>query len=676
MKLLAHGSNKDIYEIEAEPRHLAFRFSGRISVFDVGALAEEIPGRSEALSLFARAVADHLAARGIPQAYDSELSKAYDVFVQRRVTHPRIDTSIHELSFVPLEIIVRWGVPVGSSLVKKDPERFKVGTRFKTPSVDFTTKLEAQDRALDREEAATLCPVGLKIENLEAFVLHVGQELKEMFASRELEIWDAKFETGFDPVTGKIFLVDAITPDEIRLTLKGFDAVPLSKELLRFWLRQTPWFDDVSRRKSAGGDDWKNGLSRAPRLGAWRLDALSRIYRGLAELVAGVGSQTLLSVLRGEGQKPKVHIIGSGGREAALAWRFEKEGCDVVADAAQADMTFVGMDADLASGVADTLRAQGVWAVGPSQAASRLEWSKHFGREVADDAAIRSPHFDKHLSDFDPAGRPPVLKMDGLAAGKGVFLFDTWPELETQVRELKSQEIEFHLEERCEGYEASVFFNIERDAWGRVTARYLGSAQDFKRRHEGDHGPNTGGMGALSPHPKLKTEDLEIFRGWALKTAEQMEKRGTPYRGVIYLGAMKDKRKSWVLIEYNARFGDPETQALVLLWPESLSVARSLGQLSLSSLPEEISEETAQKTLCLALVHPEYPKSCLPVKLPTWQPRVGGDLAFFRTSSLTGRLAYLVGRGTDYPEAAKMIASILAESPWKGLVEWRADILK
>ena len=676
MKLLARGSNKDIYEIEGEPLHLAFRFSGRISVFDVGALPEEIPGRSEALTLFARSVADYLDSKGVPQAYDAALSKAHDLYVQRRVSHPRIDGEIHDLVFIPLEIIVRWGVPVGSSLVKKDPAIYRVGQRFERPLVDFTTKLEAQDRPLLGAEAQSLCPRGLVLENLEAFVLGVGEHLRELFLKRGLEIWDAKFEAAFDPATGKIFLVDAITPDEIRLSLKGFERVPLSKELLRFWLRQTPWFDEVNTKKSSGRDDWKKGLSPAPNLGAWRLDVLSRIYSGLAELVAGVGSQTLMSVLRGEGIRPKVHVIGAGGREAALRWRFEKEGCQIVESSDGADLSFVAMDADLASGVADRLRAEGHWTVGASQPASRLEWSKHWGRQVASRAGLRSPRFSKKLQDFEGDTGVPVLKMDGLAAGKGVFLFDDRDALRAQIQDLENQHIDYHLEERCEGFEASAFFNIERDAWGRVTARYLGSAQDYKRRYLGDEGPNTGGMGALSPHPKVSDADIALFSEWALATALELESQGTPYRGVIYLGLMKDIKKDWVLIEYNARFGDPETQALVHLWPESQQIARSLGQLSLSSLPAEVSAASEDKTLCLALVHPDYPKPCAPLELRPWELRPSEDVLLFRTSSNTGRIAYLVGRAGTYLEAGDKIFSVLLESPWKDDVEWRADILK
>ncbi len=680
MKLLAQGSNKDIYEIPGEPDHLLFSFSHRISVFDVGALPEEIEGRAESLSLFARAVAEHLDLKGIPQAFDSKLSKQYSAFVQQRVSHPRVDCQSPSPGsarvFVPLEIIVRWGVPVGSSLVKKDPLRYAVGSRFEKPTVDFTTKLEAQDRPLDRTEAATLCPEGLGLEEVESFVFNVASELQEFFSRKGLEIWDAKFEIGFDSKTRGLFLVDAVTPDEIRLTLKGFDRVPLSKELLRFWLRQTPWFDEVSRRKALGGDDWKQGLPRSPRLGAWRLGTLSRIYRGLAELVSEQGSHTLLSALRGEGLRPKVRVIGEGGRETALRWRFEREGCECVEDTLQADLVFVSLDADLASGVADAYRAQGVWAVGPSQAASRVEWSKRFGREIAMAAGIRCPRIATDLSAFDVSGPLPVLKMDGLAAGKGVFLFDKREELEQQIAELRKQEIEYLLEERCEGFEASAFFSLERDAWGRVSARYLGSAQDFKRRYLGDEGPNTGGMGALAPHPKLLAEDIELFSQWALATAVELEKRGTPYRGVIYLGLMKDLRRGWVLIEYNARFGDPETQALVMLWPESSLVARSLGQLSLLSLPQEISSSATDKTLCLALVHPEYPRACAPLKLEPWSPAVSDNLRFFRTSSLSGRIAYLVGRGETYLEAGDRVFASLLKSPWKDQVEWRSDILK
>jgi len=711
LKLLTKGSNKDIYELEKHPQHLLFKMSSRISVFDVGALDDDITERAQSLERFAQSVALHLASKGVPQAWDKELSSEYQGFVQKRVAHAKIPSrTAEELSacalvgsalpmssasselilnnidgdkplFVPLEVIVRWGVPVGSSLVKKDPNRYPLGSRFETPTVDYTTKLEAQDRALDNTEAQSLCPEGLKLASLEKFVLEVAAHLKSFFGEKGLEVWDAKFELAWDAKKESLLLVDAVTPDELRLTLKGLDKVPLSKELLRFWLRQTAWYEDVLVAKAKGGNSWRDQLSPAPRLGAWRLNFLSKLYIYLADQLENSSSSKLFSLLRGSDAsvpQPKICILGKGGREEALRWRFAHEGCEIVKTREGADAVFVSMDDDLAAGLADKLREQRVWTFGPSQAASKLEWSKLFGREIANLAQVPTPKFSKKLEDIysvASSSQFPVVKMDGLASGKGVFLPDSKEALDEIVQELNGKRTDFIFEERCSGEEASAFFMIERDAWGREKARFLGSAKDFKRRYLGDEGPNTGGMGAYAPHPSLKPEDVETFRNWALATARCMQERGEAFRGILYMGFMRDPKKGWVLIEYNSRFGDPETQALVALWPEHQAIARSLVQLTpMTEFAEAIESET--KSLCLALVHPEYPKSCAPLDLEEWSFTSTSEVQLFQTGSRTGRIAYLVGQGPSFLDAGDKVFDALLDSPWKDNIEWRSDILR
>lgn len=712
MKLLAKGSNKDIYELEDHPHHLLFKLTSRVSVFDVGALNDEIPLRAESMERFATSIARFLDSRNIPQAWDAKLSNLYSGFVQKRVSHSRIPSSyskdvasygfstsamplmgaatelvssLHDEQpvFIPLEVIVRWGVPVGSSLVKKDPEKFKVGTRFNEILLDFTTKLEAQDRPLTHNEAQELCPEGLKLQEIEKFIKPIAKILYEYFSEKGLELWDAKFELAWNAQTKSLLLVDAITPDEVRLTLKGLDKVPLSKELLRFWLRQTAWYDEVEMAKKKGGDSWRENLKPSPKLGKWRTQFLSEIYKSLADLVEQKSSVSLMNLVRGthgvaESQllKPKVCVIGHGGREEAIRWRLKNEGCDLVEKSEEADATFVSTDNDLAEGLADKLRVVGHWTFGPSQMASRLEWSKSFGREIANKANVPTPKYSRKLEDFKSHSQLPVVKLDGLAAGKGVFLPESKSALDELLLDLKNSHADYIFEERCSGEEASVFFNIERDAWGRESARFLGSAKDFKRRYLGDEGPNTGGMGAYVPHASITNQDIEKFRSWALSTAKIMNEESSPYRGIIYLGLMKDPQKGWILIEYNARLGDPETQALVSLWPESLHVMRSLLQLSPWAEIAEFSQESENHSLCLTLVHPEYPKVCEPLDLPEWNLKPNSQVLLFKTQSRTGRLAYLVAKASNTIVAGDKVFEELLESPWKNFIEWRSDILR
>ena len=293
-------------------------------------------------------------------------------------------------------------------------------------------------------------------------------------------------------------------------------------------------------------------------------------------------------------------ILGSGGREHALAWAVKQNpkcdrlivapgnaGIAAVAECADLDIldgsavvTFatenaidfiiIGPEAPLAAGVADATRAAGFLTFGPSAAAARLEASKAFTKDIC--AACNAPTAAyAHFSDAQAArayvtqqGAPIVIKADGLAAGKGVVVAMTLPEALTAIDAMFGGALgdagaEVVIEEYMTGEEASFFILTDG-----TNALPIGTAQDHKRAHDGDTGPNTGGMGAYSPAPVLtdavaqKTMDQIV-----LPTIREMARRGTPYQGVLFAGLMiKDGEPR--LIEYNARFGDPETQVLMM----------------------------------------------------------------------------------------------------------------
>jgi len=232
------------------------------------------------------------------------------------------------------------------------------------------------------------------------------------------------------------------------------------------------------------------------------------------------------------------------------------------------------------------------------------------------------------------------------------------------------------LEERLSGFEASIFFSIQ-PGFSKTEIRFLGTAQDFKRRYEGNEGPNTGGMGALSPHPKITTDDIKTFFTWAQKTSEVLESEGRPFCGILYLGVMKDEKKGWHLIEYNARPGDPETEALVVLWPSEHKILRSLLCLSVETGQDIHVENT--KVVCLSLVRPEYPAVNFADKnfsLPSWNFKNTENCLLFKSESQTGRVAFLVGKSKEsYQEAGDLLFETLVESPWRKHLEWRADLI-
>lgn len=296
----------------------------------------------------------------------------------------------------------------------------------------------------------------------------------------------------------------------------------------------------------------------------------------------------------------RILILGSGGREHALAWAVHQNpACDalfmapgnagtadlgenialdindgaVVRDYARdnaIDFVIIGPEAPLAAGVSDTLRDAGILCFGPNQAAAELEASKNFTKSICAQSGAPTAAY-AHFTSLDPAlaylraqGAPIVIKADGLAAGKGVVVAMSEAEAEAALTDMFGGSLgdagaEVVIEEFMEGEEASLFVLCHG-----TSILPIGTAQDHKRVGEGDTGPNTGGMGAYSPAPVL-TDAIqaqaieEIIR----PTLQTMADRGTPYQGVLYAGLMiKDGAAR--LVEYNVRFGDPETQVLMM----------------------------------------------------------------------------------------------------------------
>ncbi len=293
-------------------------------------------------------------------------------------------------------------------------------------------------------------------------------------------------------------------------------------------------------------------------------------------------------------------ILGSGGREHALAWAVKQnpkcdrlivapgnagiagiaevasldilDGAAVVGFCAEnaIDLLIVGPEAPLAAGVADAARAAGIATFGPSAAAARLEASKAFTKEVCDAAHAPTAGWARFsatapaLAHVRAQGAPIVVKADGLAAGKGVVVAMTLAEAEEAIETMLGGSLgaagaEVVIEEFMGGEEASFFVLCD----GEVAVP-LGSAQDHKRVGEGDTGPNTGGMGAYSPAPVFTPEsEAQVMAAIIRPTLAEMARRGTPYRGVLYAGLMIEAGRAR-LVEYNVRFGDPECQVLML----------------------------------------------------------------------------------------------------------------
>ncbi|MBX3247595.1 MAG: phosphoribosylamine--glycine ligase [Myxococcales bacterium] len=340
----------------------------------------------------------------------------------------------------------------------------------------------------------------------------------------------------------------------------------------------------------------------------------------------------------------RVLIVGGGAREHALAWRFSREGAEVhaapgnagiaevgavhpvaaddlegqvaLAKRVGATLVVVGPEAPLVLGLVDALQAEGIAAFGPSKAAARLEGSKAFSKDFMARHGIPTAGY-RVFDDADAAsayvrdaGRPLVIKADGLAAGKGVVVAKDADEALAAIdrfardRELGDAGARLVVEETLVGEEVS--FHVVADGTRYVA---LAPAQDHKRALEGDRGPNTGGMGAFSPPPVVSPAlERAILEEIVEPTLRGCAAEGFPFRGALFVGLMITgegaDRKAQVL-EYNTRFGDPETECLMTRWGGS-ALALFDGSAK-GDLQGVETEWDAPASLCVVLASEGYP---------------------------------------------------------------------
>ncbi|GAA4769971.1 phosphoribosylamine--glycine ligase [Microbacterium gilvum] len=338
-------------------------------------------------------------------------------------------------------------------------------------------------------------------------------------------------------------------------------------------------------------------------------------------LVLGSGARehAIILALRSEGGHELLAAPGNAGiaRDAEIVDVDMLDGAAVTsfANAHGVNLVVVGPEAPLVAGVADVLRAHGIPVFGPGRAAAALEGSKAFAKRIMEEAGVptgratNAATLDEVAAALDAFGAPHVVKADGLAAGKGVIVTpDRQAALDHAAEYLPTGPV--LVEEFLSGPEVSLFFLSDGD-----TVRALSPAQDFKRALDGDAGPNTGGMGAYSPLPWLAERFgdeaafvAQVTDEVALPVVRQLDSEGTPFIGLLYAGLILTDAGVRV-IEFNARFGDPETQVVLPRLETPLSrllLAAATGTLEDEGAPR-FSSDVAVTVVVASEGYPEAP---------------------------------------------------------------------
>jgi phosphoribosylamine---glycine ligase len=415
-------------------------------------------------------------------------------------------------------------------------------------------------------------------------------------------------------------------------------------------------------------------------------------------------------------------ILGGGGREHALAWAVLQNpkcdrlivapgnaGIDKIAECAALDITdgeavvgfaveesidfvIIGPEGPLAAGVADALMAAGVLVFGPSRDAARLEASKTFTKEICDACGAPTAGWAR-FTDAASAqayvtarGAPIVVKADGLAAGKGVVVAETVDQALAAITDMfggafGAAGAEVVIEDFMAGEEASFFVLSDGQ-----NVRPIGTAQDHKRIGDGDTGPNTGGMGAYSPAPILSDAVAALALEQIVKpTVAEMAKRGTPYRGVLYAGLMIENGQPR-LVEYNARFGDPECQVLMMrLGGQALDLMLACAEGRLAEVAVNWADDHALTVVMAAKGYPgAYAKGSVIAGLEGL-PEDSHQMVFHAGTKAVdgtiradgGRVLNVTARGATLQEARDRAYGMVGQVDWpEGIyrqdIGWRA----
>ena len=679
MQCLYKGSVKDLYQ--DNNNNLIFKFSDRYSIYDWGEMPDLIENKGKSLAQMSETFFTLLKDIDIKShfIYAQERSitvEKVNVLKPAKIKNKYDYTEYQrkpENTLVPLEIIFRNGLPKGSSFFKRINDKAylnslgvtalpKEGENFPTPIIEFSTKLEPIDRYLSYTEAKYISGMSEEeFKNLLLLSKKLANKLTSIISKMELRLWDGKFEFAFDKknsVVRSFKLVDSIGLDELRITK---DNIHISKELLRQFYQETSWLNNISSYKFKYGDEWKKWMIN-DNINPRKLDY--QLKRLISQMYIAFSSDLKLIQMnkkpihindwyksyksyREEIKKINILIIGSGGREHALACKvLESKNVDQVfithknhamleednieyldvqvgknqniidrIHQMNISLVIIGPEAPLVEGVADFLRANDIVVFGPGKLGAKLEESKIFSKNIMLKAGIPTADFrvfeesEKAIEFLDQADWKTgyVIKADGLAGGKGVIVTENKRDANHAITSLIDHNIlglkdnKILIEKRLIGNEVSIFALFDKD-----TFKIIGNACDYKRIRDNETGPNTGGMGTYSPCEWLTEEDNKFIKEHVFeKLSHQLKIEKINFNGVIFAGLMKTSEGIKVL-EFNVRFGDPETQTLLpRIKNDFLDLIYKTATNNLKQIKKiELKEESIVNIVCAAYGYP------------------------------------------------------------------------
>ncbi len=622
--LIYQGSVKNIF---THGEGLEFEFTNYYSIYDWGHMPDQIPRKGENLAKITSKVFEKLQSPQTYQKLNRPFFLAPKTFNEIKSTHSfknlikdgakthfikyktpnsiivkpvqiikpsfkfnEYDYSNYheglEQTLIPLEVVFRFGAPQGSSYLKRNTKVLP-DTYFENIIIEFYTKLEPRDRLLTYSEAQKISKLtDPELQDLIDQTKIFALVLQNIFTEKGFTLWDGKFEFA----TGKnknnrreIMLVDSIGPDELRINYGDF---PYSKEFLRQQYSESLWAKNFKK---------ENSRDLAPgALNQTQLSTASMIYEDLSSVFDDGEFKISPLIAKQIATFPKhIVIFGKGGREHAISEHLsqnplvqqitvipgnpgmqnQKVKCQNLlfeqyvefCQLNNVNFTIIGPEDLVEKGLSNQLEKNNIPCMAPSQEAGKLETSKAFAKDLMAKYGIPTASYKTFKNSQEAiefinthTSNEFVVKLSALAGGKGVILCQTKSEAIDAIKTLAPQNQELVIEEYLNGPEVSYFALCMESEY-----KTLGTACDYKRLLDENKGPNTGGMGCYSPAHWLTNDEITEIENSVLKpTLKALHGEDIFFKGVLFIGLMMTKDGPKVL-EYNIRFGDPETQTIL-----------------------------------------------------------------------------------------------------------------